>query len=214
MATSTDEQRLFTRNYQSGDWEAVYDVCVRTGDKGRDASLTLANPRIVPDIFAGPYLYLEPELAFVLDDGQRPVGYVLGTADTADFVECYSRHWLPRLRQRYPDAPVPPFAGPDDFFLHLMYRPQRMLRAGVLEAYPGHLHIDILPAYQGRGFGRRLIETFAAAAGRAGAPGVHVSVALDNEPAHGFYTSVGFEPLDVATPGDNVVYYGLKTERA
>ena len=209
MATISEDRQLFVRNYQSGDWEAVYDVCVRTGDRGGDASQSFSEPRIVPDVFAGPYLYLEPDLAFVLDDGERPVGYVIGTADTADFVHRYSHHWLPRLQQSYPAVPTPPFMSNDDFFLFLLHRPERMLVTEVLERHPAHLHIDILPPYQGRGFGRRLIETFTAAAGQAGAPGVHVGVGADNHGAQRFYLKVGFRPIEVQGPSEGVLYYGL-----
>ncbi len=36
----------------------------------------------MPDLFAGPYVFLEPDFAFVLD-GHQTVGYVVGTPDTA-----------------------------------------------------------------------------------------------------------------------------------
>ncbi len=36
------------------------------------------NDDLLPDIFVGPYLYLEPGLSFVLDDEGRAVGYVTG----------------------------------------------------------------------------------------------------------------------------------------
>lgn len=211
VATSNDDKHPFIRNYQSTDWDAVYDVCIRTGDTGGDAYLTFAEPQVVAEIFAGPYLYLEPELAFVLDDGERPVGYVIGTADTADFVKAYSEDWLPRLRRRWPGPPAQPFATRDEFFLYLMHSPERMLVPEVLDGYPGHLHIDILPSYQSRGFGRRLINTFMEAAGLAGAEGVHVGVGQANQPAHGFYRNVGFHKLDVPSASEEVTYYGRKT---
>ena len=40
--------------------------------------------------------------------------------------------------------------------------PDRMLIAEV-DAYPAHLHIDLLPELQGQGMGRRLIDTLRAA---------------------------------------------------
>jgi GNAT superfamily N-acetyltransferase len=116
------------------------------------------------------------------------------------------------MTPRYPQTAVAPFASNDDLFVYLMYWPERMLVAEVLPAYPAHLHIDLLPPHQGKGFGRKLIQAFASAAGRAGAPGVHVTVSNENERAHGFYLKVGFTKLDV--PGaedDGVTYYGLET---
>ena len=93
---------LSIRPYQAGDEAAVYDICVRTGDDGQDATGRLDDVQLLADIWAGPYLFLEPDLAFVLDDGERPVGYVLGTADTATFVESYRKSWLPRFSEALP----------------------------------------------------------------------------------------------------------------
>ena len=67
------------RPYRETDHAAVYDVCVRTADVGGDARGKYHTDDLMPDLFAGPYVFLEPEFAFVLDDGQRAVGYVIGT---------------------------------------------------------------------------------------------------------------------------------------
>jgi len=42
----------------------------------------------------GLYLFLEPESRLRADNGQRAVGYVIGTASTPDFVAGVSRRWL------------------------------------------------------------------------------------------------------------------------
>jgi ribosomal protein S18 acetylase RimI-like enzyme len=90
----------------------------------------------------------------------------------------------------------------------LHYRPERLLWPG-LDAYPAHLHIDLLPPFQGAGHGRALMETFYAAAARAGAPGVHLTVLAANTRAIGFYRHLGLRRLDPAEPGESdVVYLG------
>ena len=76
-----------------------------------------------------------------------------------------------------------------------------------LEEYPAHLHIDLLPPFQGAGHGRALMETFYAAAAQAGAPGVYVAVTTANTRAIGFYHRLGFRPLEVAPPGETTVTY-------
>jgi GNAT superfamily N-acetyltransferase len=43
--------------------------------------------------------------------------------------------------------------------------------------YPAHLHINLAPAFRGRGIGARLIAAFAARAAEAGAGGFHVVTA-------------------------------------
>jgi ribosomal protein S18 acetylase RimI-like enzyme len=196
------------RPYVAGDWSAVYDVCVRTGNDGEDATGKLEDVQLLPDIWAGPYMYLEPDLAFVLDDGKRAVGYVLGTADTAGFVRKYREQWIPRLVDAHPAPPVTPVT-PDEQLLALLHQPERML-APELGDYPAHLHIDVLPPHQGSGHGRRLVETFVEAVTRAGTGGVHLAVSPTNVRAHGFYQRLGFARLAVAGSG-GAIYYGLKT---
>ena len=130
---------------------------------------------------------------------------MLGTADTAAFARAYRERWIPRLAGRYP-VPAEPAVSPGDQMLALHYRPERLLWPGLRE-YPAHLHIDLLPDVQRAGYGRRLMETFSAAAARAGAAGVHVCVVAENVQAIGFYRHLGFRPVEVAEAG-GVVYLG------
>ncbi|MGB2569917.1 GNAT family N-acetyltransferase [Micromonospora citrea] len=197
------------RRYRPEDHDAVYDICVRTADAGGDARGRYASDDLMPDLFAGPYLHLEPELAFVLTHHGRVVGYVIGTADTPAFVAGYRREWIPRLAHRYP-APTRPPVTPDDEMVALHHRPERMLLPE-LAAYPAHLHIDLLPEQQGRGHGRRLVETFLRAAAGAGAAGLHVGMVTANVRARGFYDRLGFHEITVPDPGP-VTYLGRSTE--
>jgi ribosomal protein S18 acetylase RimI-like enzyme len=187
------------RPYRPGDRAAVYDVCVRTAAAGQDARGRYASDELMGDLFAGPYLELEPERAFVLEDDGRVAGYVLGTADTRPFVRRYTDGWLPYLTSRYP----PPAAASDAGMLELGLHPERLLRPE-LEPYPAHLHIDLLPAAQGRGLGRRLMATFLTAVAAAGAPGVHLGMDPANTRARGFYERLGFRPIPADDPG--VIY--------
>ena len=45
------------RPYRAGDLGHLYDVCIRTGDSGDDATGKLAQPELLGDIFVGPYYY-------------------------------------------------------------------------------------------------------------------------------------------------------------
>jgi ribosomal protein S18 acetylase RimI-like enzyme len=193
------------RPYREADHAAVYDVCLRTADSGGDARGKYHSDDLMPDLFAGPYLFLEPDFAFVLDDGRRAVGYVIGTPDTAAFARAYRERWIPRLAGRYQVPPDPP-GNPDEEMLALHYRPERMVWPGQQE-YPAHLHIDLLPPFQRAGHGRALMETFYAAAAGAGAVGVHVTVSKANTRAIGFYRRLGFRPLQIADPADTTVTY-------
>jgi ribosomal protein S18 acetylase RimI-like enzyme len=192
------------RLYRPSDGDALYDICVRTAELGGDARGRYSSDRLMGDLFALPYAHLEPHLAFVVDDGGEAVGYVVGTADTAAFVRRHRAEWIPLVGDRYPVPPAPPRTAEQDM-VALHFDPERMLVPG-LDGYPAHLHIDLLPAYQGRGFGRRLIDRFV---GTAGAPGVHVGMVTANVRARGFYDRLGFTELPVPDPGP-LTYLGLR----
>ena len=194
---------LEIRPYRAADRAAVYDVCVRTGAAGADARGLLSTDDLIPDIYAGPYLELEPQHAFVLDNGERAVGYVIGTASTPGFVAAYQRDWLPKLRIRY----APPEGEPateEERKLADMFHPERMLRPE-LAPYPAHLHIDLLPEAQRGGHGRVMVETFLASVAAAGAPSCHLTVRPSNLGALQFYAKTGWQRIEVPDPGNWVV---------
>lgn len=197
------------RPYRSEDREALDDICIRTAHNGQDSRPVYADPTIFPTIFAAPYVVLEPELAFVLDDGRgRAVGYILGTADTPRFVEAFRTKWLPLVADRHPEPAGPP-TTPDEQMIPLLHHPERMIVPEVA-AYPAHLHIDLLPAWQGRGHGRELIRTFLRALRDHGVAAVHLSMVTANAPARAFYDRLGFHQIDVPDPGP-VTYLGRST---
>ncbi|MGW3989965.1 GNAT family N-acetyltransferase [Streptomyces sp. NPDC004830] len=188
------------RPYRPQDRAALDDICVRTAHNGQDSRPHYTDPAVFTAAFAAPYVHLEPDLAFVLDDGRgQAVGYVLGTVDTPRFAERFRTEWLPLVADRHPAPPQPP-RTPDEVIAGLLHRPERMVLPE-LAAYPAHLHIDLLPAYQGRGHGRRLMRTLLAALRDRGAPAVHLAMATANVPARAFYDRMGFHELDVADPG-------------
>src|SRR5690606_7372227 len=75
------------------------------------------------------------------------------------------------------------------------------------EAWPSHLHIDLLPRVQRRGYGRRLIETLVARLRDAGSPGVHLGVHPSNTGAIAFYHRLGFVELTRRGAGSGAVHY-------
>jgi ribosomal protein S18 acetylase RimI-like enzyme len=204
----TTTSRAFVRPYQPDDRDALFDICVRTAHQGGDSRHLYPDLELLPSIFAAPYAYLEPELAFVLDDGQRAVGYIVGTADTPLFVERYRAQWLPGLALRYP-RPERAAATPAEVMVDLMHRPERML-VPELADHPAHLHIDLLPDHQRRGHGRELMTAFLAALHARGVPRVHLGMATANAQARAFYDRLGFHELAVPDPGP-LTYLGRTT---
>ncbi|MEU4098743.1 GNAT family N-acetyltransferase [Streptomyces sp. NPDC026673] len=200
--------RAVIRPYRPEDRAAVYDICVRTGHEGGDARHLYTDQELLPDLFAGPYAHLEPDLAFVVDNGMRAVGYIVGTADTVAFVRRFRAVWLPRLEHRHPKPSGPPITA-DDMMVDLLHRPERMI-VPELAAYPAHLHIDLLPDYQRLGYGRELMERLLAALSDRGVGAVHLGMVTANTAARAFYDRVGFRELPVPDPGP-LTYLGRET---
>jgi ribosomal protein S18 acetylase RimI-like enzyme len=190
-------QRALIRPYRADDFQAVSDICLLTGELGHDATGLYDSDELLPDIYARPYVTLEPELAFVLEVEQRVSGYILGVADTARFVARYRAQWLPGFARKY--VHVQPPRTRDEWTRHHGFLPERML-IPELQRYPAHLHIDLLPQHQRQGFGRQLIERLVQALRERGVPGLHLSLAAANTAARAFYDRVGFRELSSSRP--------------
>ena len=183
---------LHIRRYEPSDLDQLYEICLRTGAAGQDAAALVGDPRLFGEVYAAPYGVLEPEHAVVLDDGRgRAIGYVLGALDTRAFEARCERDWWPALRERHPVG-----SGSndlDELLIAIIHEPH--LAGEEVTTYPSHLHIDLLPEAQGRGWGRRLMTAMEELLASDGSPGVHLGTSLRNERAIGFYRRLGYEEL-------------------
>jgi len=185
------------RPYDPGDLDALYQICLLTGDSGQDATALYDDPQLLGHFFAAPYGLFEPSLAFVAEDAEGVGGYILGALDTAAFEELLESKWWPQLRARYPDpaAGLPPAEWtPDQFMTHIIHHPWRT-PTELTARYPSHLHIDLLPRMQGSGYGRQLTSTLITALRDRGSRGVHLHVTRNNKRAAAFYRHLGFTEL-------------------
>lgn len=194
------------RPYRTADLPALYDICLRTGAAGGDASADYPerDRDLLGTLFAAPYAVLEPESVFVVDDGHgQAVGYILGTADTAGFVKRFRDEWLPTVAGRWP-APEGEPATPSEVMASLLHTPERMV-VPALAGYPAHLHIDVLPGFQGAGNGRALMDAFLGSLAARGVPAVHLGMLTENVAARAFYDRLGFH--EIAVPDAGVLTY-------
>lgn len=185
------------RKYRPGEERVLYDICLLTGDSGVDASGLYQDPALLGEVYVGPYLRFAPDHALVGVDEHGVAGYVLGVPDTVAFEEECERAWWPPLRARYPLDSFPP-QGDDARIVRLIHNPP-VTSPDVVERYPAHLHIDLLPRLQGRGDGRRLLTALLDGLAAAGAPGVHLGVGTANQRAIGFYRRMGFTEVRTYT---------------
>jgi len=173
------------------DLPGVYRVCLMTGDSGKDATGQYANPDLLGHVYVGPYVVGEPQLALVAADDEGVAGYCLAARDTRAFAAWGESSWWPALRAQYPrrdDATL------DAEIIGLLHEPP-IAPPEIVDAYPAHLHIDLLERVRGTGSGRRLIELQLAQLAAAGAPACHLNVGVRNENAIAFYRHLGWEVL-------------------
>jgi GNAT superfamily N-acetyltransferase len=184
------------RPYRSADLDDLYRICLQTAAEGQDATALFSDPMLPGHVFAAPYGIFEPSLAWVAEDSAGAGGYVLGALDTRAFEEHLERDWWPALRARYPDpGNVTAAVSELELFTRQAIHQPFMTDPALVSRYPSHLHIDLLPRLQGRGFGRRLIETLLDALRASGSSGVHLHVGRGNLLAAGFYQHVGLIEL-------------------
>ena len=180
------------RAYEPRDLGRLYEICLRTGAAGQDATDLVGDPRLFGELYAAPYGVLEPEHALVLTDGAgTAVAYVLGALDTRRFEARCEAEWWPALRARHPVG-----SGSndlDELLIGMLHEPH--LAGDEVQAYPSHLHIDLLPEVQGQGWGRRLMTAMEELLAHDGSPGVHLGTSVRNERAIAFYRHLGYEEL-------------------
>lgn len=197
------------RRYRPSDLSDISEVCLRTGDSGEDATDLYDNHDLLPDVFARPYVVVEPELAFVVDDGGRAVGYILGTADTVAYVKWARETWLPQVAHRHPLPPGKP-RNFQEFWTVALHNPEWMLRPEFAD-YPAHLHIDLLPEYQRIGLGGKLMSLFLDALRDANVPAVHLGYSNRNVRGAAFYRKMGFHVIEVSGAAPDSTYVGRST---
>lgn len=210
------------RPARPGDEPGAYYVCLKTGDHGQDGeSLYQEDPDALGRMFVGPYLAFEPELSLILEDEQGICGYALGALNSRAFYARYEAEWRQDLCARFPAPQGDLSHWSRAQHVHYCYHHPDYFCPEPYDAYPSHLHIDLLPRAQGRGYGRRMLEQIMDTLRRRGSPGAHLGVSTLNTRAFGFYQRLGFrglirvgsdrgDPVNLGDPvnNDGCIYMG------
>lgn len=182
------------RKYQEKDFEATKYICIHDmiGKKGWETVL-----EYVEIMFCRYYLEKEPENCFVaVDESDKPIGYIYGVKDYDIYQENFSEYInaVAEIENRRFLA-----EALTEMYDHAIYK----------KDYPAHLHIDILPDYQSKGIGSKLIKTFCDNLKEQNVKGVMLIVGTDNDGARRFYERNGFTLLQDKPTG---AAYGMKFE--
>ena len=194
------------------DQAGAYYVCLKTGDYGKDGEpFYREDPDALGRIFVGPYLQFEPDLSLILEDENGICGYAFATLDSRAFYDRYEREWRPRLTEEFPMPTGDRAKWTRVQHVHSWYHQPDYFTPEPNADYPSHMHIDLLPRVQGRGYGRRMMEQLMTKLRARGSPGTHLGVSAINVPAQSFYNKLGFHELARTGAGhEAVIYMGKK----
>jgi len=152
---------------------------------GTESFASEADKQAFRERWLGRYLLHDPQWAYLaFDSNDTLIGYLIASLD---------------------DPARTPRFGDIGYFKDF---------AALTLAYPAHLHVNLAPACRNLGIGAKLIETFAAEAARAGAPGIHVVTGADARNV-AFYARNGFRELGGSRSNSiEVVFLGRRLSGA
>lgn len=168
------------RLYKEKDRDAVRYICLNSDgpcdadEKGQHFLLTT---------YCDYYIETEPHNCFVFaDEADETVGYILCAEDFKSFREVFLRDFRTRI-------------APEDKAERDWAAASIVLHEKFSEKYPAHLHIDLLPDYQGKGIGTQLMHTLLDHLKNKGCTGVMLTVWKFNEGGIRFYDRYGFDRI-------------------
>ena len=185
-------EEVYLESSDLRDLPELRKVCLQTGNAGKDATEIYNNPDLLGEIYVEPYVRFQPNFAFTLKAHGQISGYVLGALQTKAFEALVENNYRPNLLAKYR---IGAGLGTADRVLLNYYRDFLPTPDEIVDKYPAHLHIDLLPPVQGRNFGKTMMKVQLRALLDAGAPGVHLRVARENHRAINFYRKMGFTNL-------------------
>ena len=171
---------ISVRKYEPKDYENVQFACLNSEGPTTDSPET---QQFILYTFCNYYIEKEPENCFVLDDDGKAVGYVICAENYDRYKPVFDKEYLP-LTEQY---------GPDRYE---WARTSTVLQEKYKEQYPAHLHIDILPEYQRKGCGGKLINALFEHLRSKGICGVMLTAGANNKVGGAFYKKYGFELIE------------------
>ncbi|CEL54719.1 hypothetical protein RSOLAG1IB_07253 [Rhizoctonia solani AG-1 IB] len=192
--------RLEIRTPTLKDIPDLYRICLLTANAGDSAESLHQYPEVLQGLYIEPYLRLPTTFGFVLvgtsDEGKEAVlGYLLGTSNSRRHEAAAEQESYPPLRIKYPNNPYPPgVTERDQTVINRIHKP--LIRPqGLVDISPAHIHINLLPQAQKKGWGRKLINEAVKTLKTEGQSSLFVGIDSKNHNSRAFYLRIGFKPF-------------------
>ncbi len=173
----------------------IIEICYKTGFYGEDLSMfnLFKDKKLFAMRFVLHYTHFQPDYCFVYKENNKIAGYIIGTDDTkkqeADFLKTMYPKMLLRMYlftwwySITSFRNIKRFSKPNN---------ESVLDDTLLDTYPAHLHMNVLPGYQGRGIGQQLLDSFMSALREKNVAGIHLGTSSENKKAVPFYEKNNF----------------------
>lgn len=169
------------RRMRESDLSDVEYVCRVTA--GVEESPDPATKLIMTRMFSTYYVRESYNNSFVLaDENDKAVGYLLCEPDYKRFNKIFRKIDVPEISAINKKSGFRAWTFPIPY--NILGR-----------KYPAHLHIDLLPEYQGKGYGKIMIETLLDDLKEKNVKGIMLMASAQNTGAIRFYTRLGFKTL-------------------
>lgn len=197
-------KQIEIRTVCNADIPHLFDICLKTGDNGKDATSLFNDPFLLGHYYAAPYALYSVDFSFVAvdKDSGLPSGYVIGCQDTQEFYK-HRKEYLSSLKD-YVQENKNNKSDTEKDLKKSIYTAISIEETNSddendelfwCKEYPAHLHIDLLPSLQGAGLGHKMMQTFLENLRSKGIKGVHLGVSGQNKKACAFYEREGFKVL-------------------
>lgn len=175
------------RPARPSDFEDLTRVAYDTGFFGESARRYFPDEALFADLWIRPYLPLGLPGFVALHEG-RVVGSILGAHDERAYGTAL-RRVAPALALRaafggYPQLPT--------CLPYLARLARYTVKHAPPDAFPAHLHLNVLAGARGLKLGSRLLDAYLTSLRNAGVPGVQLSATSRNDTALRLYESRGF----------------------
>ncbi len=177
--------RICVRNARPEDHESIRAICQRSVLRGYPTERIFEDPEIVSRLFADYYILYESESCFVAEVNGRVVGYALACKDTRRYLRVLVWRILPGILFRIvKNILLGRYRRPETYrvFWWVLTRAWREIPSVSWRAYPGHVHVNVDPAFTEEKLallkiGARLGEVVIAHLRDAGVRGIQGAVA-------------------------------------
>jgi GNAT superfamily N-acetyltransferase len=193
-------EKIIIRKAEISDLPYLYELCIKTGYQGKDASELFYDPFTMGNYYVAPYLSYPHGINFIAEYNYRPQGYIVAVPDTNSFNQWMEDNWLPVLRSRYSIL----FSSYNSDYekeiiekINAKHFPldQTLQAQYSYSDYPSELHINLHPRIHRKGIGCSLINRVFLELEQQNVSGVNIGVGMDNNAAINFFNKMGFTVL-------------------